>query len=126
MHIHNKKLESKSKNFTAGINTNSLENGTLSVNPTETEFNEALNSFKPFAEAILSGENKSQKLRLFGMLKNFSNPLINILPTEILEKIFKLLSYKTVCQAQLICRRWKEIIVRGNLLKKSSGMTSTN
>ena len=89
---------------------------------TETEFNEAKNSFKTFAKAILSGENKSQKLRLCGLLKNFSNPLINILPTEMLEKIFKLLSYKTVCQAQLICRRWKEIIDRGNLLKKASGI----
>ena len=34
---------------------------TLSINPTETEFNEALNSFKTFAEIVLSGENKSQK-----------------------------------------------------------------
>ena len=99
---------------------------TLSINPTETEFNEALNSFKTFAEAILSGENKSQKLRLFGMLKNFSNPLINILPTEMLEKIFKLLSYKQVYQAQFICKRWKEIIDRGNLLKRASGKMVVN
>ena len=99
---------------------------TLSINPTETEFNEALNNFKTFAEAILSGENKSQKLRLFGMLKNFSNPMIHILPPEVLEKMFKLLSYKEVYQAQFICRRWKEIIVKGNVLRKASGKTSAN
>ena len=49
-------------------------------------------------------------------------PIINeILPPEILEKIFKLLYYKEICQAQLICRKWKKIIDTGNLLKKVLG-----
>ena len=46
-----------------------------------------------------------------------------ILPPDILEKIIKLLNYKDICQAQLICRRWKEIIENGTLLKKVSGKT---
>ena len=45
----------------------------------------------------------------------------NILPPEILENIFKYLNYKEICQAQLICQKWKEIIENGNLLKKASG-----
>ena len=47
----------------------------------------------------------------------------DMLPPEILEKIIKLLNYKDICQAQLICRRWKEIIENGTLLKKVSGKT---
>ena len=90
------------------------------------DFNEALTSFKTFAEAIFSGQDKSQKLRLCGMMKNLSIPaMINILPPELLEKIFKLLNFKDTCQANLICRRWNEIIVRGNVLKTASGKTST-
>ena len=45
----------------------------------------------------------------------------NVLPPEMLEKILKLLNYKEICQAKLICRRWKEIIDKGNLLKKVAG-----
>ena len=45
----------------------------------------------------------------------------DILPPEILDNIFKFLNYKEICQAQLICRKWKEIIENGNLLKKASG-----
>ena len=44
-----------------------------------------------------------------------------ILPPEIIEKILKLLNIKEICQAKLVCRRWKEIILRGNILKKYSG-----
>ena len=44
-----------------------------------------------------------------------------ILPPEIFEKILALLNYKEICQAQLICRRWKEIITNGKLLEKASG-----
>ena len=44
-----------------------------------------------------------------------------ILPPEIVEKILKLLNLQEICKAQLICRRWKEIIRRGNILKKYSG-----
>ena len=45
----------------------------------------------------------------------------NVLPPEMLEKILELLIYKEICQAKLICRRWKEIIDKGNLLKKVAG-----
>ena len=45
----------------------------------------------------------------------------NILPPELLEKILKLLKLKEICQAQLVCKRWKEIIVKGNLKKKVAG-----
>ena len=49
-----------------------------------------------------------------------------ILPPEMLEKILKLLNFKDTCQANLVCRRWNEIIVNGNLVKKASSKTSTN
>ena len=47
--------------------------------------------------------------------------ILNMLPPEILEKILKLLKLKEICQAQLICRRWKDIIVKGNLVTKVAG-----
>ena len=48
------------------------------------------------------------------------NSLIHeILPPEMVEKILKLLNYKDLCQAKQVCRRWKEIIDLGNLMKKS-------
>ena len=50
----------------------------------------------------------------------------NILPPEMVEKILKLLKLKEICQAQLVCKRWNEIIVKGNLVKKASGKTFTN
>ena len=46
------------------------------------------------------------------------------LPSEMIEKILKLLNIKDLCQAQLICRRWKQIIDNGNLIKKASGRDS--
>ena len=46
---------------------------------------------------------------------------INRLPPEMVEKILKLLKINEICQAQLICKQWKEIIDKGNLLKKASG-----
>ena len=48
---------------------------------------------------------------------------MNILPPEMLVKIFKLLKYKDLCQAQLICRRWSEIV--GKLKKKVAGNSSS-
>ena len=45
----------------------------------------------------------------------------NILPPEMAEKILKLLKLKEICQAQLVCKRWKEIIVKGNLVEKVAG-----
>ena len=46
-----------------------------------------------------------------------------ILPPEMVEKILKLLNCKDIYQSQLVCRRWKEIIDLGNLLKKALGKT---
>ena len=47
--------------------------------------------------------------------------ILNMLPPEMLEKILKLLKLKEICQAQLVCKTWKEIIARGNLVKKVAG-----
>ena len=47
-----------------------------------------------------------------------------ILPPEIIEKTLKILNYKDLCQAKQICRRWKEIIDKGNLKKKATGKIS--
>ena len=61
-----------------------------------------------------------------GERKRMPDEQINIvLPPEMLEKILKLLNFKDICRANLVCRRWNEIIVNGNVLKKSSGKTST-
>ena len=46
---------------------------------------------------------------------------INNLPPEMVEKILKLLNFKEICQAKVICRRWKEIIDNGNLMQNASG-----
>ena len=46
---------------------------------------------------------------------------INNLPPEMVEKILKLLNIKEICQSRMICKQWKEIIDKGNLLKKAAG-----
>ena len=46
---------------------------------------------------------------------------LNILPPEMIEKILKLLDCKTIFQAQLVCKRWKVTIDKGNLKKIASG-----
>ena len=46
---------------------------------------------------------------------------LDMLPSEMLEKILMFLNYKRICQAKLICKRFREIIVKGNLVKKASG-----
>ena len=43
------------------------------------------------------------------------------LPPEMVEKILGLLTYKELCQAKLICKRWKGIIENGNLVEKALG-----
>ena len=54
--------------------------------------------------------------------KRMPDDQINIiLPPEMLEKILKLLNFKDICQANLVCKRWNEIIVKGNLVKKVAG-----
>ena len=47
--------------------------------------------------------------------------ILNMLPPEMLEKILKLLKLKEICQAQLVCKRWNDIIIKGNLVKKVAG-----
>ena len=47
--------------------------------------------------------------------------ILYMLPPEMLEKMLKLLKLKEICQAQLVCKRWKEIIIKGNLVKKVAG-----
>ena len=49
--------------------------------------------------------------------------ILYMLPAEMLEKILNFLNYKEICQAKLISRRWKEIIDKGNVLKKAAGRT---
>ena len=46
---------------------------------------------------------------------------INNLPPEMVERILKFLPFKEICQARLICKRWKEIIDKGNLVKDAAG-----
>ena len=52
---------------------------------------------------------------------------LNLLPPEMVEKILKLLNFNDICQAQLICRRWNEIIKKGNLVQNAaSKITDSN
>ena len=44
-----------------------------------------------------------------------------ILPPEMVEKVLKLLNFKDINQARLICRKWREIIDNGKLVMKASG-----
>ena len=56
--------------------------------------------------------------------KKMGNPIIHeILPPEMVEKILKLLNYKDIYQSQMVCRRWKEIVDKGNLMKIATGKT---
>ena len=45
----------------------------------------------------------------------------NSLPPEMVERILKLLNLMELCQARLICKRWREIIDKGNLVKDAAG-----
>ena len=63
---------------------------------------------------ILTNINQAKTMRL--------SVVHNILPPEMIEKILRFLNFKDICQVQLTCRKWNEIIVKGNLLKKASGM----
>ena len=49
--------------------------------------------------------------------------ILYMLPAEMLEKVLNFLNYKEICKAKLISRRWKEIIDKGNVLKKAAGKT---
>ena len=100
------------------------------------------NSFGAVVIEVFSGTDENQKAKLKRMLDSFTqislwnstihkdiesakkmrlSVIHNILPSEMMEKILRLLKFEDICKAQLICRRWNEIIVKGNLLKKVSG-----
>ena len=114
-------------------------------------FDLTVNAFGDFVNEVFSGTYENQKTKLRSKLNQFSkisnderkrmpddqinidqtkkrrvSDVENILPPEMLEKILKLLTCRDICQAKLISRRWKEIIDKGNLVKKASGKTSNN
>ena len=66
------------------------------------------NAFGDLAIEVFSGTDESQEGK-------------NILPPEMLEKIFKLLNYKEIFLSKQVCKRWKMIIVKFKLLEKASG-----
>ena len=109
-------------------------------------FDLTVNTFEDFINEVFSGTDENQKARLRTKLNQFSkisngegermpdgqivsvevkkkilSDVENILPPEMVEKILKLLNFKDICQAQLVCKRWKEIIFEGNLVKKVAG-----
>ena len=111
-----------------------------------TTFDLKVNAFQDFVNEVFSGTDENQKAKLRTKLNQFSkisnlewdektdgqivsvqvkkrilSNVENILPPEMVEKILKLLTCRDICQAKLICRRWKEIIDKGNLVKKVAG-----
>ena len=111
-------------------------------------FDLTVNTFGDFVHEVFSGTDENQKAKLRTKLNQFSkisksegkrnsdsqiisvqakkkklSHVENILPPELVEKILKLFNFKDICQAQLVCKRWKEIIVEGNLVKKVAGKT---
>ena len=117
---------------------------------TPTIFDLKINAFEDFVTEIFSGTDENQKAKLRTKLNQFSkisnderkrkldgqivsfqtkkrrvSDVEKILPPEMIEKMLKLLKLKEICQAQLVCKRWKDIIVKGNLVKKVAGKTST-
>ena len=102
-------------------------------------FDLTVNAFADLVTEVFSGLRKmlnqftkiSRKRKPDGQInsvqanKRRRSDVENILPPEMVEKILKLLKLKEICQAQLVCKRWKDIIVKGDLVKKASGKTST-
>ena len=109
-------------------------------------FDLTVNAFEDFVNEVFSGTDEKQKAKLrtkinqFSKISNYERTRMsdgkivsfqvrkrslsdvgNILPPEMVEKILKLLNFKDICQVQLVCKRWKEIIVNGNLVKKVAG-----
>ena len=101
-------------------------------------FDLTINAFGDFVNEVFSGTDENQKTKLRTKLNQFSkisnderkrmpDDQINItLPPEMLEKILKMLNFKDICRGNLVCRRWNEIIVKGNVLKKASGKNAFN
>ena len=48
-------------------------------------------------------------------------PIDDILPPEMVEKVLKLLNFKDINRARFICRKWREIIDNGKLVRKALG-----
>ena len=98
-------------------------------------FDLTVNAFADLVTEVFSGLRKmlnqftkiSRKRKPDGQInsvqanKRRRSDVENILPPEMVEKILKLLKLKEICQAQLVCNMWKEIIVKGNLVKKVAG-----
>ena len=109
-------------------------------------FDLTVKAFGDLVTEVFSGTDENQKAKLRTKLNQFSkiskidgkrnsdgqivsarakkgrvSDVENILPPEMVEKILKLLKLKEICQAQLVCKRWKDIIVKGNLVKKVAG-----
>ena len=112
-------------------------------------FDLTVNAFGDFVNEVFSGDDENQKAKLRTKLIQFSkisnderkrnsddqigsvqvrkrtlSDVENILPPEMAEKILKLLKLKEICQAKLVCKRWKDIVVKGNLVTKVAGKTS--
>ena len=84
---------------------------------TEAKLRKMLNQFTKIGwKKNLDGQINSDQTK-----KRRVSDVENIVPPEMVEKIFKFLNFKDICQAQLVCKRWKEIIVKGNLVKKVAG-----
>ena len=106
-------------------------------------FDVTVNAFGDFVNEVFSGDDENQKAKLRKVLNQFTkicrkrkpdgqinsdqtkkrrvSDVENILPPEMVEKILKLLKLKEICQAQLVCKRWKDIVVKGNLVTKVAG-----
>ena len=107
---------------------------------TSNVFDLTVNAFADLVTEVFNGTDENQKAKLRRMLNHFTkisnfdskrkpnsqnnnvqpkkprlSVIHNILPPEILDEILKFLNYKEICQAKLVCRRWKEIIDNGNL-----------
>ena len=115
---------------------------------TSSIFDLTVNAFSDLVTEVFSGTDESQKTKLREVLGQFarisknkskrkSSAVQHILPPdakriklsvnfnhfppEMVEGILKLLPFKDICQARLICKRWKEIIDKGNLVKDAAG-----
>ena len=109
-------------------------------------FDLTVNAFADLVTEVFDSTDENQKAKLRRMLNHFTkissfdgkrklisqnnnvqskktrlSVIHNILPPEILDKVLKLLHYKDICKAQLVCRRWREIVDNGNLSKKALG-----
>ena len=120
---------------------------------TSSIFDLTVNAFSDLVTEVFSGTDESQKTKLREVLGQFARisknkskrksstvqhilppdakrmkltVSINNLPPEMIEKILKLLNIKKICQARSICKQWKEIIDKGNVLMKASGKLFEN